>query len=238
MVKSERSVSINYYFYHSYNTFFIAQKSPTLVSTRDLPRRALFQSPLKKVSEQPSKCLQSLAPMSDISMRVEKSKRALHFSPQNRRNTVVQHNKRKRESTEDVEISNNNPTSCVLRFKRQSFCTGTDTHHTASNRNLSELKSSEESRHATTIRNEEQTNKMDDIMQKSRSEPTAKVYNLTECQRKKILWAISYALREKQINSEHEKFKDYASILARVVKRLFEEYYHQNCVSTSETLLK
>ncbi|XP_041769377.1 uncharacterized protein LOC121592122 [Anopheles merus] len=61
---------------------------------------------------------------------------------------------------------------------------------------------------------------------------------LTENHKKKLLWAVSQALQSKQITTKHELFKRHASILARVVKRLFLEFNDQTISSTSEKMLK
>lgn len=56
--------------------------------------------------------------------------------------------------------------------------------------------------------------------------------------KKKILWAVSQALQNKKITVKHEKFKDYATVMARIVKKLFLEYNDTTTNSTSEKLLK
>lgn len=61
---------------------------------------------------------------------------------------------------------------------------------------------------------------------------------LTENHKKKLLWAVSQALQSKQITAKHELFKQHASNLVRVVKRLFLEFNDQTISSTSEKLLK
>ncbi|XP_053665136.1 uncharacterized protein LOC128714285 [Anopheles marshallii] len=61
---------------------------------------------------------------------------------------------------------------------------------------------------------------------------------LTENHKKKLLWAVSQALQSKQISAKHELFKQHASNLVRVVKRLFLEFNDQTISSTSEKLLK
>uniref|UniRef100_A0A182SH85 Uncharacterized protein n=1 Tax=Anopheles maculatus TaxID=74869 RepID=A0A182SH85_9DIPT len=61
---------------------------------------------------------------------------------------------------------------------------------------------------------------------------------LTENHKKKLLWAVSQALQSKQITAKHELFKQHASNLVRVVKRLFLEFNDQTTSSTSEKLLK
>ncbi|XP_055536382.1 uncharacterized protein LOC129725028 [Wyeomyia smithii] len=61
---------------------------------------------------------------------------------------------------------------------------------------------------------------------------------LTENHKKKLLWAVSQALQTKQITVKHNNFKEYASNLARVVKRLFLEFNDNTVTSTSEKLLR
>lgn len=61
---------------------------------------------------------------------------------------------------------------------------------------------------------------------------------LTENHKKKLLWAVSQALQAKQITVKHDNFKQYASNLARVVKRLFLEFNDQTVSSTSEKMLR
>ncbi|XP_052894862.1 uncharacterized protein LOC128302153 [Anopheles moucheti] len=61
---------------------------------------------------------------------------------------------------------------------------------------------------------------------------------LTENHKKKLLWAVSQALQSKQISAKHALFKQHASNLVRVVKRLFLEFNDQTISSTSEKLLK
>uniref|UniRef100_A0AAG5D586 Uncharacterized protein n=1 Tax=Anopheles atroparvus TaxID=41427 RepID=A0AAG5D586_ANOAO len=64
------------------------------------------------------------------------------------------------------------------------------------------------------------------------------VMMLTENHKKKLLWAVSQALKDKQVPTKHENFKQHASNLARVVKRLFLEFNDQTISSTSEKLLR
>lgn len=42
----------------------------------------------------------------------------------------------------------------------------------------------------------------------------------------KLLWSASSVLQSKQINREHEKFREYMSMLCRLVKKLLNEFYH------------
>ncbi|XP_039953396.1 uncharacterized protein LOC120770209 isoform X1 [Bactrocera tryoni] len=75
-------------------------------------------------------------------------------------------------------------------------------------------------------------------IQRSHSEMVAQTSNLTENQRKKLLWAVSQALQEKKITMKHESFKQYAAVLARVVRRIFQEFFQKSSTSNSETLLR
>jgi hypothetical protein len=49
---------------------------------------------------------------------------------------------------------------------------------------------------------------------------------------------VSNALTSKKISNEHEKFKDYASILTRLVKNIFIEFYNPAIKSISDQLMK
>uniref|UniRef100_A0A0K8UZS0 Uncharacterized protein n=3 Tax=Bactrocera latifrons TaxID=174628 RepID=A0A0K8UZS0_BACLA len=75
-------------------------------------------------------------------------------------------------------------------------------------------------------------------IQRAHSEIVAQTNNLTENQRKKLLWAVSQALQEKKITMKHESFKQYAAVLARVVRRIFQEFFQKSSTSNSETLLR
>lgn len=61
---------------------------------------------------------------------------------------------------------------------------------------------------------------------------------LSDSHKKKLLWAVSQALQSKQITAKHELFKQHASNLVRVVKKLFLEFNDQTITSTSEKFLK
>ncbi|XP_067630516.1 serine-rich adhesin for platelets isoform X2 [Eurosta solidaginis] len=75
-------------------------------------------------------------------------------------------------------------------------------------------------------------------MQRAHSDMVAQTNTLTENQRKKLLWAVSQALQEKKITTKHESFKQYAAVLARVVRRIFQEFFQKSSTSNSETLLR
>ncbi|CAD7014387.1 unnamed protein product [Ceratitis capitata] len=75
-------------------------------------------------------------------------------------------------------------------------------------------------------------------IQRAHSEMVAQSNSLTENQRKKLLWAVSQALQEKKITTNHESFKQFAAVLARVVRRIFQEFSQKSSTSNSETLLR
>lgn len=54
----------------------------------------------------------------------------------------------------------------------------------------------------------------------------------------KIFWAVATALKNKKISSQHANYKQYASVLAKVIKRFYLEMTDRKSVSTSTTMLK
>jgi hypothetical protein len=61
---------------------------------------------------------------------------------------------------------------------------------------------------------------------------------LTEEHKRKLLWAASSALNNKQISKDHDKFKEYATLLVRLTKRVFIEFYDPLIKSMSTQMLK
>lgn len=224
----------------------------------------------------------------ELANRVEKSKRALLFSPDKQEKQQTEHKsvansyfasntnkttiqldmllKRKRNRCDDNDdIVNDELTSQssklfktnsstgltprALKIKSQSFCIGagsstkreqlpcaSSTSTTASNSSLYSTGSSSSNhqlQHSNSI-----ASLLGSKLQKAYSDNTALSNSLTENQKKKLLWAVSQALQERKITVKHESFKQYAAILARVVKRIFQEYYQKNSTSNSETLLR
>lgn len=60
---------------------------------------------------------------------------------------------------------------------------------------------------------------------------------LSQSHRRKLLWAVSTSLRKKNITTQHANFTAFASVLAKVVKRLFLENRDES-VSTSDTMIR
>lgn len=54
----------------------------------------------------------------------------------------------------------------------------------------------------------------------------------------KIFWATATALKNKKIASQHSNYVQYASVLAKVIKRFYLELPDRKNLSTSTTLLK
>ncbi|XP_061389550.1 serine-rich adhesin for platelets [Musca vetustissima] len=258
--------------------------------SRETSKRALFQSPAKHVQQRAS--LPKPPPMKpELANRVEKSKRALLFTPEKQQeqtdhkfitttetNSSITTNtthfapynssqlesllKRKRnpcDDADDVDIAMQNSklmktgssglTPRALKIKSQSFCIGAGSSSAkqqlpsasaasrgmTTNASCSSISSS--SSHSL-ARASSITSLGGSKLQKSYSETTASSNSLTENQKKKLLWAVSQALQERKITAKHESFKQYAATLARVVRRIFQEYYQKNSTSNSETMLR
>ncbi|XP_073844649.1 cyclin E-interacting protein minus [Musca autumnalis] len=256
--------------------------------SRETSKRALFQSPAKHVQQRAS--LPRPPPMKpELANRVEKSKRALLFTPEKQQQqhqiyvdqkpvTTTENTyfapynssqlesllKRKRnpcdDDADDVDMAvqnsklmktgNSGLTPRALKIKSQSFCIGAGSSSAksqlpsasaasrgmstnASCSNISSSSSSQSLARASSI-----TSLGGSKLQKSYSETSASSNSLTENQKKKLLWAVSQALQERKITAKHESFKQYAAILARVVRRIFQEYYQKNSTSNSETMLR
>lgn len=61
---------------------------------------------------------------------------------------------------------------------------------------------------------------------------------LTDLEKQKLLYIVSQTLQRKQISGQHEKFKEYATVMAKVVKRLFLEASRKTFGSVSEQMSK
>ncbi|XP_058456187.1 uncharacterized protein LOC131433680 [Malaya genurostris] len=124
----------------------------------------------------------------------------------------------------DAGINEEDLTPRSLKFARsQSFCVGSH--------NLNTGSTSESGFNGKTLFRSSSEVTFPDSANRS-------VTVLTENHKKKLLWAVSQALQIKQITVKHERFKQCASSLARVVKRLFLEFNDQSVSSTSEKLLR
>lgn len=187
------------------------KQSKPIAPTRESSKRALFQSPPK---EKPKPHIPP-----EIAQRLEKSKRVL-FSPS--KNETI---KRKREDDTALETmgmpsmkiqrTTSNVAQRTLKLaKSQSFC----------------LESTNGSSSAATVT-------AGKSMFRSSSEQTfMSSQQLSQSHRQKLLWAISESLKKKNICTSHVHFRQYASVLGKVVKRLFLEAAEPNTGSTSATM--
>ncbi|XP_055843479.1 uncharacterized protein LOC129910219 [Episyrphus balteatus] len=231
--------------------------------SRENSKRALFQSPAKQQRTQAAVLKPSVKP--EIANRVEKSKRAL-FSPdkpsqsslsefrsfsQASQSSIFGGNlefsttlKRKR-TDDDLDATQNSKkifrqetqslTPRSLKIKSQSFCVAAgSTNVMSSSTNKLQSKNTINTSNVNLSKNSNGRPIM-----KAFSDTTFNTSNLlTENHRKKLLWAVSQALQSKQINVTHVNFKQFASVLARVVKRIFQEYFMKINSSTSDTMLR
>ncbi|XP_035791262.1 uncharacterized protein LOC118466284 [Anopheles albimanus] len=126
--------------------------------------------------------------------------------------------------TECSGLTEDDLTPRSLKFARsKSFCVGAQTSNDASSQTLPECNGKSLFRANSAITSED---------------GNRPVMVLTENHKKKLLWAVSQALQSKQITVKHESFKQHASILVRVVKKLFLEFNDNSINSTSEKLLR
>ncbi|XP_075165519.1 cyclin E-interacting protein minus isoform X2 [Haematobia irritans] len=243
--------------------------------SRETSKRALFQSPAKHVQQRAS--LPKPPTMKpELATRVEKSKRALLFTPEKQETTDREQKcptrtnessyfapstttlesllKRKRNPCDDAEdediaaqnsklmkTGNSGLTPRALKIKSQSFCIGAGS---SSAKHLPTASTSSKAANGNSINSQplSRTSSISSLggskLHKSYSETSATSNSLTENQKKKLLWAVSQALQERKITAKHESFKQYASILARVVRRIFQEYFQKGSTSNSETMLR
>lgn len=260
--------------------------------SRETSKRALFQSPAKQVQQRLSLPRPPVM-KPELANRVEKSKRALLFTPEKQQKQIDNAQKpatsmttpyfapstsqmetilkRKRNAVDDGEDTGNEELTeqCSKKVKAngavltpralkksQSFCLGagsssakhkqlpcaslrTQSSSLTQSSNISSNSfSSSTAGSQQMLRSSSVTSLMGSKLQKSYSDSSATSNGLTENQKKKLLWAVSQALQERKITAKHESFKQYASILARVVRRIFQEYYQKGSTSNSETMLR
>ncbi|XP_003700052.1 cyclin E-interacting protein minus [Megachile rotundata] len=80
------------------------------------------------------------------------------------------------------------------------------------------------------------------IIEKNKASVTEGRNELSDIHRKKLLWAVAEALRSEGIGMTHPQFKQYATNLARTIKKLMPELENKNIPrkvgSTSDRMLK
>lgn len=194
-----------------------ALSTKSTVPTRETSKRALFQSP-------PQQKPKPTIPI-DVARRVDKSKRML-FSPSKDEHdmklTSFSQPNVKRRRDEDGLLGNRSKlprmsglddirSSRIMLAKSQTFC-------------------------ATKTVNNETMNASS--VQRARSDMTLNgSQQLSQSHRRKLLWAVSTSLRKKNIHTQHPNFTAFASVLAKVVKRLFLETRDESA-STSDTMIR
>ncbi|XP_034477675.1 uncharacterized protein LOC117784130 isoform X2 [Drosophila innubila] len=235
--------------------------------SRETSKRALFQSPAKSsLSQQlfPPKPL--FKP--EIANRVERSKRALfspdngsqQSTPSNQLESLLKRKRNARDDEDAAELASQSSklfragsgfgsglTPRALKIKSQSFCIGAGS-STASQQNVAA--NMQQSPFANTPRLSHGLSGSSSTLACSTTPTISKLHRahsemsatpqsvMTDNQRKKLLWAVSQALQEKKISAKHENFRQHAADLARIVKRIFQEFYLGHTTSNSETLLR
>ncbi|EDV36647.1 uncharacterized protein Dana_GF13060 [Drosophila ananassae] len=235
--------------------------------SRETSKRALFQSPAKTLQQQQQLMPPKPLFKPEMANRVERSKRAL-FSPDKTGASQQLESllKRKRNACDDEDTAEltgqssklfrtdssgaSGLTPRALKIKSQSFCIGAGSSaavgqvkaaqpaaipfgqsrlsHGLSGSSSNLVASSSSS--GTPLGNK---------LLRAHSEMSATPNSsMTDNQRKKLLWAVSQALQERKITAKHENFRQYASDLTRIVKRIFQEFYLGHTTSNSETLLR
>lgn len=201
-------------------------------ATRETSKRALFLSPTQDDVKQATPFISS-----DISKRVEKSKRAL-FSPPRRLERSISNisNMSSQSSSTSFGMFNSgsntkNPIDRLNYFNR----TNSDVSISYKRRLEPDDDENMEPHRSKFQRTEHHNN----TLTKAASENSMyQNQQLSASHRQKLLWAVSTALKKKSITSTNSNFNTYASILGKVVKRLYLESLPTKTESTSGTMLK
>lgn len=203
-------------------------------ATRETSKRALFLSPAQEEVKP------TIAP--EFSRRVEKSKRAL-FSPPRRLERSISNistisstsfscnsNKKLSFGHENSLSQTNSDVSMNLKRKRENDDGENVEPHCSK---LAKYHGSLTSARLNT------SNSLNSTLTKAASESSMFQNNqLSASHKQKLLWAVSTALKKKSITTSHENFNHFASVLAKVVKRLYLETLSIKSESTSGTMLR
>ncbi|XP_031617883.1 uncharacterized protein LOC116337446 [Contarinia nasturtii] len=201
-------------------------------ATRETSKRALFLSPTQEEVKNPV----PVSISSDLSRRIEKSKRAL-FSPNRPRlersisnvSSSSCSNSAFNMLNDSNKKSNNHP-------DRFSFNRTSSDVSICSKRRLEPDDENMEPHRSKFQRTEHLKSS---FIQKWNSDNTMYQNNqLSASHKQKLLWAVSTALKKKSITSAHSNFNQYGSILGKVVKRLYLESLPTKTESTSGTMLR
>ncbi|KAJ6644449.1 hypothetical protein Bhyg_09418 [Pseudolycoriella hygida] len=187
----------------------LAPSNKSTVLTRENSKRALFQSPPK---QRPKPTISE-----DLARRVDKSKRILFSSTDECDDKSMNTQPNAKRRRDDDGLLGNQPK--LARMDDVCF-----------NRTI--LSKS----HTFCVANS--TNESVTPMARARSDVTLSGSQpLSQSHRRKLLWAVSTSLRKKNIHTQHPNFTAFASVLAKLVKRLFLET-RDVTVSTSDTMMR
>lgn len=202
-------------------------------ATRETSKRALFLSP----TQEEAKDLAKPSMSSNLSHRIERSKRAL-FSPPRRLERSISN------------ISNSSSMSCSTSFSSMSNNSNKKNHfdrmncfnRTSSDVSISFKRRLEPDDNENLEPHRSKFQRIDhhnNTLVKAASENSMyQSQQLSASHKQKLLWAVSTALKKKSITSTHSNFNSYGSVLGKVVKRLYLEALPTKTESTSGTMLR
>lgn len=200
-------------------------------ATRETSKRALFLSPTQED-------VKNNAPPSipsDLSRRIEKSKRAL-FSP-NRPRLERSISNVSNSSCSTFSMLNDSSKKSNNQHDRLSCFNRTSSDVSISFKRRLEPDDENMEPHRSKFQRTEHLK--NSFIQKWNSDNTMYQSNqLSASHKQKLLWAVSTALKKKSITSAHSNFNQYGSILGKVVKRLYLESLPTKTESTSGTMLR
>lgn len=205
-------------------------------ATRETSKRALFLSPTQDE-------VKNAAPSSvssDISRRIEKSKRAL-FSPPRRLERSISNISNSSSTSGSTSFSMLTGSSNKTQFDRINCFSRTSSDLTISYKRRLEPDEDENlepqrKKFGITFQRTEHNS---GTIHKAASENSMyQSHQLSTSHKQKLLWAVSTALKKKSILPTHEKFQSYAAILGKVVRRLYVEALPTKTESTSGTMLR
>ncbi|CAO1338987.1 unnamed protein product [Diamesa serratosioi] len=149
----------------------------------------------------------------------ETSKRALFKSPLEILSNNINHKRKRSESVESL--------SCDSKFRRLDNSSQNENHRKSS------IPSTHNDGH---VKKRLFSGTNSDDLPHSSTKKSVKQPMTTDIKRK-LLWATSQSLASKQISKDHRNFKEYATLLVKLTKRLFTEFFCPN-KSVSGQMLK
>lgn len=215
-------------------------------ATRETSKRALFLSPTQEEPSHSTAGAANLSSGGDISRRIEKSKRAL-FSPPRRLERSISNLSNSSSQNSSMSLGsmlnagpnqmsfvdrltyfNRTNSDVSINFKRR-LEPDDDNENMEPSKQPSKFQRIEQSNHPM------HTSKMTKAASENSMCPNQQ---LSASHKQKLLWAVSTALKKKSIAATNTNFNMYASILGKVVKRLYLESLSTKTESTSGTMLR